>query len=52
MFKLSGSEVLFYGGLAVMCISVLLAAICTTALKISGKRLRKKLDLEYGKPYR
>lgn len=52
MFGLSGSELLFYGGLAIMVIAVLLAMVCAVLFRLSGRRLKKKLEQEYGElPY-
>lgn len=52
MFGLSGSEILFYGGLAVMGAAASLGAAAFVAFHITGRRLRKKLEQEYGKPKR
>ena len=41
-------EILFYGGLAGMVIVVLLSIIITVVLSSSRKRLRRKLNTEYG----
>lgn len=45
----TGSELLFYGGLAVMGASALTALVMLIGFKVSGKRLRKRLDAEYGR---
>ena len=49
MFGLSGSEVLFYGGLAVMGAAALLGVAGFMIFHITGRRLRRKLEQEYGK---
>lgn len=41
-------EMLFYGGIAGMCIIALAAIIAIIVLSRSRKTLRKKLDAEYG----
>lgn len=52
MFGLSGSEALFYGGLAVMIITVTLAAVCAVIFTMTGRKLKRRLEQEYGKPQR
>lgn len=47
--SLSGSELLFYGGIAVMAAAVVLGAGSAVVLHITGKRLRNRLESEYGK---
>ena len=47
--SLSGSEWLFYGGIACAAAAAILAAITLTVLGISGKKLRRRLEEEYGK---
>lgn len=49
MQDLSESELLFYGGLAIMAAAVFLAVICIVSLSITGHKIRKKLEQEYGK---
>ncbi len=41
-------EMLFYGGIAGMAVVVVVAIIVTVVLAGSRKRLRKKLNDEYG----
>lgn len=43
------SEQLFYGGIVGMASAVFLAVLCVVLFVISGKRLRKRLEEEYGK---
>lgn len=50
MFGLSVSEWFFYGGLAIMGASVAAAIVSTIVLVHSGRRLKTKLEQEYGKP--
>ncbi len=52
MFGLSGSEVLFYGGIAVMAGTAILAVVSLAVLIGTGRRLKRKLEKEYGKPRR
>lgn len=47
---LSGSQWLFYGGLALMAAAVILGLACLAVLLFTGRRLKKKLEDEYGKP--
>lgn len=48
MAYLSGSELLFYGGLAAMGISAVLAAAGAGIFMWTGRRLRARLNEEYG----
>lgn len=50
MNELSGSEWLFYGGISVMILTVVLAVLRIAIYILSGKKLKKKLEQEYGKP--
>ncbi len=50
MFGLSGSELLFYSGIVVMVVSAVLAVICVVLFVVTGRKLKKKLEEEYGKP--
>lgn len=45
----SGSELLFYGGISVMATAVILGIGSAVVLRITGKRLRRRLENEYGK---
>ena len=48
MEALGTSEVLFYGGLGVMAAAALLAVAATAVLHLTGKRLRNRLEEEFG----
>lgn len=48
MLGLSGSELLFYGGIVLMIVSIIAAIICTVIFRYTGQKLKKKLELEYG----
>lgn len=48
MWRLPESEVLFYGGIAVMSVAVVLALLCIIVFTLSGRRIRRKLEQEYG----
>lgn len=48
MAVLSGSERLFYGGITVMTAAALLSLLCVAVFTFTGKKLRKKLEQEYG----
>ncbi|MCI9051913.1 MAG: hypothetical protein HFI05_08320 [Lachnospiraceae bacterium] len=52
MFGLSGSEMLFYGGIVMMVICAVLAAVCVVLFVVDGRKLKRKLEEEYGKPQR
>ncbi|MBQ7774505.1 MAG: hypothetical protein IJ379_01160 [Lachnospiraceae bacterium] len=49
---MSGSELLFYGGIGIMIAAVLLAVICIVIFSLTGRKLKKKLEKEFGKPQR
>ena len=48
MSGLSASQLLFYGGIGVMALAVLAAVLAGAAFTLSGRRLRRKLEAEYG----
>lgn len=52
MFGLSESELFFYGGIVMMAAAGILAALCIAVFVCTGRRLKKKLEQEYGKPQR
>lgn len=47
MLRLSGSEWLFYGGIAVMAAGVL-AVLSVIIFTITGRRIKEELKQEYG----
>lgn len=51
IFGLSGSELLFYGGIAVMAAVLVLTGICILVFIVTGRKLKVKLEEEYGKPF-
>lgn len=48
MFGLSDSEFLFYGGIAIMTVSILLFLVCMLFISFKWKKIKKKLEQEYG----
>lgn len=52
MLGLSESELFLYGGIAAMLVAGILLVLCIVIFSITGKRLKKKLEQEYGKPQR
>lgn len=46
------SQFLFYGGIAGIGVSVLVAILAAILFRITGKHIRTRLDREYGKPRR
>ncbi len=46
---MSGSELLFYGGIGVMAAAALLGVVAVVGFRISGRRLRARLEKEFGK---
>ena len=49
LFGLSSSEMLLYGGIALMIVVFVLAILCGVVFRITGQRIRKNLEQEYGK---
>ncbi len=49
MWGLSGSELLFRGGVAVMAAAGVLGIVSVVVFTLTGRTLRAKLDQEYGK---
>ncbi len=52
MLNLSQSQLLLWGGIAVMAISVVTGIISMALFMVTGRKLKKKLEKEYGKPQR
>lgn len=42
-------DMLFYGGIVLMCAAAAGAAVSAIILRVCGKRLRAKLEAEFGK---
>lgn len=51
MFGLNSSELIFYAGAGGMAAAVLLFLTALLIHRITGKRLRRHLEREYGKKY-
>lgn len=49
MMLWSESELWFYGGIVLMTAAVVLTVLCIIIFNISGRKLRNKLEKEYGK---
>ncbi len=52
MFGMSVSEVWFYGGIALVILAVVLSLAGAAVFSYTGRRLRRKLEEEYGKPWK
>lgn len=50
--ELSGSELLFWVGIVLMAAAVVSSVACIILFCVTGWRLRRKLEEEYGKPVR
>lgn len=50
LFGLSGSELLFYGGIALMILAAVIAVLCFVIFHVTGSRIKKRLEKEYGRP--
>ncbi len=44
------SEKILYGGIAVMALAVVLAVVFIIIFSITGRKIKNKLEQEYGKP--
>lgn len=49
MSGLSVSEILLYGGLAVMAAAAAGAIVCAVVFVCTGRRIKEKLEQEYGR---
>lgn len=50
MLNLSNGQMLMNGGIGLMAASVITAIICTVIFSITGKKINKELEDDYGKP--
>ena len=50
IFGLSVSNFLFYGGIVIMAAAAMV--ICAVVFIFTGRKLKRKLEKEYGKPQR
>lgn len=50
MTNWSASEWFLYGGIGIMVLAILLMVTCIVIFTLTGKKVRKKLNEEYGKP--
>lgn len=48
--EMNSSALLFGGGIALMCAAAILAVVCMIVFCTTGRRLKNKLEQEYGKP--
>lgn len=46
---LSSSEILFYGGMVGMAVTIFMLVVMLVVFRITGNRLKRKLEQEYGK---
>ena len=44
------TEILFYGGLTCMAAAAVLGILSAVIFTVTGRRLKRKLEEEYGKP--
>lgn len=49
MFNFSSSELLFYGGVAIMIVSVILGVVFSIHFILKRQKLKRVLEQEYGK---
>lgn len=52
MQYLSENEWFFWGGIAAMSGAVILAVLCLAVFSFTGRKIKKQLEQEYGKPQR
>lgn len=51
MLGLSGSDILFLTGIVFMAAASMTAIICVVVFTLTGRKLRERLEQEYGKPW-
>ena len=49
IMKLSTSEIIFYSGIVIIVIAIITLIVVSITLYIAEKRLKKNLEIEYGK---
>lgn len=49
MLGLSECEMLFYGGIIIVATAVLLGGMCTILFILTGRKIKQKLEQDYGK---
>ena len=49
---MQNSELLFYGGILIMSSAVIVMIISLIMFHITGQRIKRRLEEEYGKPYK
>ena len=52
MFTLSISQIILIAGVIIMLLSVIGMAIAAISFSITGKKFKKQLEKEYGKPWK
>ncbi|MBO5143905.1 MAG: hypothetical protein J6C19_00015 [Lachnospiraceae bacterium] len=52
MTGLCSSEIIFFTGMMLMAAACVLAVISIIIFRLTGKRLRERLEQEYGEPRR
>lgn len=51
MFHLTQGEIFLYCGVAALVIAFVLAVVCIIIFRITGKKIRQKLEQDYGKKH-
>lgn len=52
MFTLSTSQIILIAGVIIMLLSVIGMVIATISFSITGKKIKKQLEKEYGKSWK
>lgn len=52
MFTLSTSQIILIAGVIIMLFSIIGIVIAAVSSSITGKKLKKQLEKEYGKPWK
>ncbi len=52
MFGWTTSELLFYCGIGIMILAAIAGAVSVIVFRVTGKRIKKNLEREYGRPHR
>lgn len=50
MWQISNGEILLYGGIFCMGAAAVLGVVAGVIFTVTGRKLRKKLEQEYGEP--
>lgn len=49
LMDLSRGQMLLYGGIVLIIVAIIAAIVCIVIFKITGKKINKELEHDYGK---